>query len=345
MVAATRLAVRVALWQVAVVAIVVGVSGRPGGFVLGGALLAVTAVRVRGRWLDEWVGAYLRFRRRRSRRRARPPAGPLDDVAPRLEVRTHTDRSGTVVGLVTDGTSWTVVLRVEPPPSSFPDLLDRLAGTLDHPDVRVAEVQLVSWAVPTPDGEGAWRVYWVAVRFAPGSDPAAVAARGGGETGAVRATAVAALRLATSLRQAGGTVRVLGGEELRAEVSTSLGAEPGSAVRERWWAWSAGPLHHACYALRRPPRLPSAVAGMLGWRARPPALTTCVSLGFARTGRAARVRTRVLLRVAVPADAGGPAVRAALRRAVGGVRGRLVPMDGAHALGVRATVPLARSWS
>src|SRR5262245_18550604 len=203
------LAVRVAVWQVAVVAAVVGVSGRPAGLVLGGVLLAATAVRVRGRWLDEWVGAYLRFRRRRARRQAHPPATPLDDVAPHLQVRTHTDRSGTVVGLVADGTAWTAVLRVEPPPASFADLLDRLAGALDHADVRVAEVQLVSWAVPTPDTASAWRVYWVAVRFSPGADPAAVQARGGGETGAVRATAVAALRLATSLRQGGCTVRVL----------------------------------------------------------------------------------------------------------------------------------------
>src|SRR5688500_1476398 len=119
-----RAAGRVALWQLAIVWALAGAALAGPWAAAGAGLLAPTAVRVRGRWLDQWVLAYLRFRRRTRRRRAR---SPLDALVPGLTTRTFTDRAGNRVELATDGATWSAVLRVEPAAGAESILLDRVA--------------------------------------------------------------------------------------------------------------------------------------------------------------------------------------------------------------------------
>lgn len=336
-----RLAARVALWQVTAAGGLL-LAGRPSGALAGVAavgLVAVTATRFSGRWCDEWVAAYLRYRRRTERSRRGRAAGPLDAVVPGRDTRAHADRGGNRVGLLADRPAWTAVLRLDPIPEDqllarLDGLLGTLADTVHSGDVRLAAVQLVGWAVPAPGQGRALRAYWVAVRFDPDLDPAAVQARGGGEQGAIRSAAVAALRLSVVLRQRGYPLRVLDGTELSTELASSLGEGP--VTRETWRSWSLGALHHACFRPRRAPRHRAGLATMLTWLARPPAVSTCVSVLFSRQ----HPHGRAVVRVAVPADAGRPAVRAAVRRAAAGFGGYLTPMNGGHLAGVRATVPL-----
>jgi type VII secretion protein EccE len=285
-------------------------------------------------------------------------------VVPGADTRGYADRVGNLVGLLTDGAGWTAVLQLDPIPEAdlrtrLAPLLDEIAAAVEGGEIRVAATQLVGWSVPVPGGQQApaWRVYWVAVRFVPGLHPAAVEARGGGEQGAVKSAAVAALRLAMGLRQRGYALRVLDGTELAAELSTSLGIEPpkrglsgqpvsatgpGPVPGETWHSWSLGALHHAGFRLRHLPRDHAGLAAVLTWLARPPAITTCVSALFSRDPGGGPARTQVVLRFAVPADRDRRAVRAALRRAAAGFGTYLAPMNGEHLVGVRATIPLGR---
>jgi type VII secretion protein EccE len=335
-------AARIAVWQLVILTVIL--SGlRPVQTASALAVLVVAAVRVRGRWLDQWLLIGLGFRRR-SRSSA---ASPLATVA----VRSFANQAGDRVGIATDGRAGeqalVAVLRVELPPRAGRDevaarlrvVLDRLYEAFEDADVRLTAAQLVTWAVPTPalNGEGveAHRVHWVAVRFEPRDHPAAVEARGGGEDGALRATAAVALRLAASLRQYGFPVRVLDAPELREDLTTSIGADPGKPA-ERWGCWTSGALHHAGYRLRRAARDRDALAATLAWIARPPALTTCVSVLLRRSGNG-RPAAHVVVRVAVPVQA--PA-RPALREATKALAAYAVALNGTHARGVRATLPL-----
>jgi type VII secretion protein EccE len=354
-----RLAGRVAVWQLALLGAVFATAAptvpRAAALAVCALALVFSATRVRGRWLDQWLRVRLGFGRRVRERATLRFATPLDAVAAGFDIRSYTNRAGNKVGLLTDGTSWVAVLRVEIPPQAehaelqtrLRTLLDRLVAAFADGDVRIAATQLVTWSVPAVGG-GAWRLHWAAVRFVPRACPAAVEARGGGEHGAQRAAAAAALRLAASLRQAGFPVRVLDNAEVRSELSTALGVDQrtlegappdGHRPTETWVSWSIGALHHVSYRLRRPARHRGVLASALTWLARPPALATCVSVLFQRAD-AGPPRAQVAVRVAVPADRTKRAVRSALRQATKELGVHAVPMNGAHALGVQATIPL-----
>ena len=382
-----------------------------------GTLLGITAIRVRGRWIDRWFMIFMRYRGRARVRRA-PCA--LGVVAPRLTTHEYRDPAGTVAGVLTDGPHWTVVLRldgVDPAvnPVGAPYAVERMAhaerliGVLQSAvdpagEVRAPAVQLVRWAVPMPvdpekpAGRGtgapapAWNVHWIAVRGqAPDATGRAGFANDAGfadaDDAALKASPAAALRLAAILAAQGFAVRPLREAELSDELASSLGAAPaGGAVtaREGWWSLSLGRLHHATYRLTRPMRDPARLARALSWLAGPPALSTCASLLFtapagtsgngipapaaavvgtsiaasanaaapsaaAAEARAVRRGARqdiaevmVTLRIAVPAGRSRREVRGALRLALGPMVPHTRSMNGEHATGTLATIPLGR---
>ncbi len=363
-----RLAACIAVLQAAAACLLLPVT--PAARLAAAASLAVVATlgcaRYRGRRLPGWILARIRFRSRTRLRRRHRPRSPIGAVIPGQDTRAHADRAGNRVGVLADGPAWTAILRLDPIPDGV--LVDRLGGLLDRlalvpagGDVPVDAVQLVGWSVPAaqsgPGRPPVLRAFWVALRFLPDRHQAAVEARGGGEEGAVRAAAVAALRLAASLRQQGYGLRVLDGTELTDELGTSLGLEPARrgtggaplaapsrapAARESWRSWSLGALHHACFRLRRPPRQRARLAALFTLLARPPAVTTCVSVLYARAAAGRSTPdAEVVVRVAVPADRDPRTMRRALRQAASGLRARLTPMNGEHLAGVRATIPLA----
>src|SRR5262245_50428337 len=87
------LAARVTMWQVVVVVVLLLAASpiRLYAVVAGAAALAVTATRFSGRWSDQWIAAYLRYRGR-ARAYRRPRA--LDVVVPRFDTRAYADRAG-----------------------------------------------------------------------------------------------------------------------------------------------------------------------------------------------------------------------------------------------------------
>ncbi|MGH3655982.1 MAG: type VII secretion protein EccE [Micromonosporaceae bacterium] len=256
------------------------------------------------------------------------------------------------------------------------DMLDVLAASLDEGEPRVAAVQLVSWAAAqpaqqasppddqeaadpgpaTPDPSTAQRTsdpstvqrqYWVALRLVPHRARQDVEARGGGETGEPRTIAAATLRLAGQLITAGYPVEVCDDADLTAQLATALGipatpsgADAGQPV-ESWRAWSVGALHQACYALRHHPDTTEAMAEAAGRLAAVPALFTCVSTLLERnpTGE---VVSQTLVRLGVAAGPTETEKSEALQRAAVGLGPDTARLDGAHAVVVPATLPLAR---
>ncbi len=180
---------RIALWQLSAVFVVFALlTGNSAAAGAGCVVLAASAVRVDGRWLDQMLLTYMRYRSQR----AHHDGTPLDSVAPGLSTHAYTDRAGNRIGVAECGREWTALLRLEPPVAAGPAgagvLLDQLAAMLSGPAeapaggatragvsldqlagmppspseapiaeaaagagaVRPASVQLVRWAVPRP---------------------------------------------------------------------------------------------------------------------------------------------------------------------------------------------------
>lgn len=324
-----RLAGRIAVWQVAVVTFALAArNGSTLAMAFAIALLGITAIRVRGRWLDRWLIIFFGYR---GRTRVRRAATALALIAPQLDTNEYRDPGGTVTGVLTDGPHWIVVLRLEGSAASAP-LVTAVRASLDPSGpVRASMVQLVRWAVPRPVDPDkpalavpAWNVNWIAVRGPASSSP------------------TAAVRLATVLGAQGFSVHPVREPDLPAELASSLGVTQaaGAAVtaRENWWSLSLGRLHHATYRLVRPPRDPARLAHALAWLAGPPSLSTCVSLTFSA---ASPDDVTIALRIAVPAGRSRREVRGALRSALGPLAPHARPMNGRHTEGVLATLPLA----
>src|SRR5262245_30978968 len=123
------LAARITMWQVIVVGVVLLAAYpiRAVAALVGAGVLGVTATRFSGRWSDQWIASYLRYRRRiRSHR----PNRALDVVVPGLDTRAYADRAGNRVGLVGDGHGWAAILRLEPIKEE--ELPERLTGLLSE---------------------------------------------------------------------------------------------------------------------------------------------------------------------------------------------------------------------
>lgn len=331
------------MWELAVAGTVLaGAHTTTPGMVIGGVgLLAVvaTAVPRRGRWLYQWLTLGVRYRvRRRAQRRAGPAGDPLDTVLPGVRFHTYADRAGNRTGLAGDGHSWTAVLRIGNTEDVDPaDLIGPLEAAYRRTDLPAAAVQLVSWTVPVPDGDPV-RMCWLAVRFSPAACPAAVAARGGGEGGALRATANAALALARDLSEAGIPAAPLDGAELRSQLTVALGAteDVAATVAESWRTFSVGTVRQACYR----PRSNLTPAGVLAVTAPSAAAFVATSLTLSRPGTGT-----------APAD---PEMHLVVRTGAPAAQSKYGPDDAADALGiplyrldgeqakqVRATLPLA----
>jgi type VII secretion protein EccE len=138
------------------------------------------------------------------------------------------------------------------------------------------------------------RVTWLALRYRPRQAPNAALARGGGELGAARTVASAALGLVARLDEAGYGADALNQSELAQELMVAVhGADPAPpTVRETWRDWSAGHLRQVCY---EPHRVLDPAALLGRWT--PGAAFTCASYTLSRTPRG-RVRGEAALRIA-----------------------------------------------
>jgi hypothetical protein len=145
---------QVALWEIAVIAVVATVyPWRTLSIVVAcvaAVVIALTSFRRSGLCAYQWIGVHVHFRRRTRTLSGPDPIGML---LPGLSFRRQIDRAGNRAGLVALDDSLTAVVRLVPITSPAPDaLVDVLTATFERADLRLAGAQLVVWSVPSPRG-------------------------------------------------------------------------------------------------------------------------------------------------------------------------------------------------
>ncbi|MGW0410847.1 type VII secretion protein EccE [Streptomyces collinus] len=353
------------------------------------ALLLVAFVRRRGRSLPEWLSTARELKARRRRAASTPiPPGTEPALVPALEcepaLRTHSygGRDRRPVGIVGDGTFVTAVLQVEADATALraertrqPLPLGLVREALEVDGIRLESAQIVLHTQPAPalhlpqqsvavanyqplqeqTGSPAVRITWIALKLDPELCAEAVAARGGGLTGAQKCVVRVADHLASRLTGAGFRARVLDEEELIAALATSACANPlvtaeagRSETRERRTeesgrSWRCDNRRHTTYWVRRWPQLggergeslPQFVARVTAV----PALATTFSLSLAH-GERQEASLCGHLRVTGRSDDELVAARRALEGAARQAGAVLARLDREQLPGMLATLPL-----
>jgi type VII secretion protein EccE len=367
----------------------VGMAALVPAAVVAPALVLLAFVRRRGRSLPEWLATAreLRARQRRAENTPIPPGTepglvPAVECEPALRTYSYGARDRRPVGIVGDGTFVTAVLQVEADATALraersrqPLPLSLVRDALEVDGIRLESAQIVLHTQPAPalhlpqqsvavanylplqeqTGAPAVRITWIALKLDPELCAEAVAARGGGLTGAQKCVVRATDHLASRLAGAGFRARVLDEEELVAALATSACANPlvtaeagRSETRERRTeesgrSWRCDNRRHTTYWVRRwPPlgggraeSLPQFVARVTAI----PALATTFSLTLAR-GERQEVSLCGHLRVTGRSDDELVAARRALEGAARQSGAGLARLDREQLPGMLATLPL-----
>ncbi|MEJ2866001.1 type VII secretion protein EccE [Actinomycetospora flava] len=341
------------------------------GVVLSAGLL-VGLLRVRRRWLVQWIGLALRFR---VRVREREPEQAADDVDPRLRtarlltgdltVARTRDHDGREVGLVGHGGGWSAVLALDTAGAdgatglvpddhaSFP--LAAIAGCLADRGVVLDAVSALWHCRPVVDDTPAAAAYrevlgdlpalsrreaWLVVRLDPARCPDAVAERGGGVLGAHRAVVGALARIGRVLADHGTPVRPLAADEVldaATEAADSAGELDGPRFVEHWKAVVVGEVGHAAYAVTGWPATPERLTGLTATTGRTCTLALTLEPD-PRSADAVGLRGTVRLTADTPEALEESGRELVARGHALGVA--LDALDGQHAAGLAATLPL-----
>ncbi|WP_234016745.1 type VII secretion protein EccE [Streptomyces sp. LaPpAH-108] len=352
-------------------------------------LIALAFVRRRGRSLPEWLATARELRARRRHAASTPvPPGTEPALVPALEcepaLRTYSygGRDRRPVGMAGDGTFLTAVLQVEADATALraernrqPLPLSVVRDALEVDDIRLESAQVVLHTQPAPalhlpqqsvavanylplqeqTGAPAVRITWVALKLDPELCAEAVAARGGGLTGAQKCVARVADHLASRLTGAGFRATILDEEELITALATSACANPlvtaeaGRGERrerrteESGRSWRCDNRRHTTYWIRRWPQLGGArgesLPQFLALVTSTPALATTFSLTLAR-GERQDVSLSGHLRVTGRSDDELVAARRSLEGAARHAGAGLARLDREQLPGMLATLPL-----
>jgi type VII secretion protein EccE len=320
------------------------------------ALLAVTWLRVRGRWAFEWVGTAVRFAGRRHRIPVdASPTALLGLVAPGARVE-QVDLAGDPAAIVVDGFGLTAILELGDPTGLLAEdvlVLPSPAALLPPagPDHPPCHIQVLLTGVPAPAvsaGNGtpanSYRqltegrllghgraLLAVRVRYAEGWSPDDLRRSLSG--------------LVRKVRRRLGTVpaRPLG-EAAALRVIAELAHDDGTPAREGWSWLQIGGLAQTTYRLRQRPGQPAETTRRLVSRilASPASATTvAVAAGHRTEGGRTVTAVDVTVRLAAPDAAALHAAGQALRKLLAPERARADRLDGAHLDGLAASLPLA----
>jgi len=383
---------RLVLLEIAAAVLLVGWAIAPMALVPAGvvavALVLLAFVRRRGRSLPEWMGTARALRaRQKSAANTETPPGTEPGLAPTVEcdptLRTYSygGRDRRPIGLIGDGTFVTAVVQVEADVTALradrnrqPLPLSLVRDALEVDGIRLESAQLVLHTQPAPalhlpqhsvavtnyaplqeqTGAPAVRITWIALKLDPEQCLEAVAARGGGLTGAQKCVVRVADHLASRLTGAGFRTTILNEEELTAALATSACANPlvtaeagRTDTRERRTeessrSWRCDNRRHTTYWIRRWPQLggrgPS-LPQLIALLTATPALATTFSLTLAR-GERQEVSMCGHLRVTGRSDDELVAARRALEGAARHTGLALARLDREQLPGVLATLPL-----
>lgn len=363
-------------WQlIAAAAAVVLTHSGTARWALGGVAalgLCLTVPRWRHRWAHEWLLTAWGFRRDRRAVARRSAAGPTPASGataslPALTVMPVRVRSGAEVGIVHGCDGFAVMVSVAPrragrPPQGLP--IAALASLLDPHDNLVSAVQVVmhgdcaasdagSQLAAAYRGLGYHRVprsqsTWIALRHDPLTSGYAVGAAGNPaelRASLSRALAGRGLRAVDLVADLGLTGQVVAADAAREVLHRSLLApEPvrlddlltQASPAHRWGSWHSATRQHVTYWLKRWP--PAGIGSLHHALATVPALSATTAVIMTRAG--GRMRLTATVRVAFEPGAGGSALSQAVAAAAASCGARLVCLNGDHAGGVVATLPV-----
>ncbi|MFG1883793.1 type VII secretion protein EccE [Micromonospora sp. NPDC049102] len=343
--------------QVAVAVVLAGLGrGTPvtiAALLVAALLVAVVCVRVRGRWLFDWLGtAAGHATRRRGLGERTGPDELLGLVAPGTAVRPIELSSGPAAVLEDTG-GMVVLLELGDPGDVLGDTSRAIPAPsallpTPGPEVPPVRVQLLLTGTPAPAPAAGGTVGTSYRQLTDGRligrERAVLAIRvlradGWTQEALHRALAGTVRRIVRRLGPL--TARPLG-VPAALRVLGELAHHDGQPVRESWPALRTGSLVQATFRLVRWPQ----AAG--GRRLVPrllalPATATTVSLcvGPPSGGGTDAAVTELSVRVAAASTAELTVAVDALRRLVEGVGGELRRLDGAHLTGLAGTLPLA----
>lgn len=338
---------QIMLWEIA--AVVVAASWFPTRLAswivlgVGAGIVLVTSVRLDGLCGYQWIGVYRRYRGRRAAHAERT-GDPLRTMLPGLRISQHIDRAGNRAGVAKVDDSFISVVRVAPALPVDPRiLLSLLRKAYDRTDIRLSTAELVTWSVPSPPRARYYgddrdtqplQIHWLALRYQPSAAPSAALARGGGDTGAVRAAASTAIALVSDVDKLGLAAVALDQNDLRQELLVALAVgNPGSGLKitETWQDFSFGAIRQLGFGTREGKDDISVLGRWVN-----AAAFTATSLTLFRDQRG-RVRARGLVRIGMRPTEGRLTTRQLSR--ILGVR--LMSRNGRQELAVRGTLPLA----
>ncbi|MGC4745327.1 type VII secretion protein EccE [Micromonospora sp. DT201] len=345
--------------QVAAV-LVLSALGRPAPVVAAAALVAVllvavAGVRLRGRWLFEWLGtAVAHLTRRRALAGPAGAADLLDLVAPGTVVLS-TELTGGAAAVLEDTAGMVALLELGDPGDLLGDVSRAIPAPSAllppaGPDVPPLRVQLLLGGVPAPVPAAGGTVgtsyrQLTDGRLA-GRERAVVAVRvlrvdGWSEEDLRRVLAGTVRRIVRRLGSL--TARPLG-VPAALRVLGELAHHDGQPVRESWPALRSGALLQATFRLIQWPEPDGAGGRRLVPRLLAlPATATTVSItaGPPSVTGAGGVPTELTVRLAAGTATELAVASEALGRLVTDLGGELQRLDGAHLFGLAATLPLA----
>ncbi|WP_312034297.1 type VII secretion protein EccE [Actinoplanes sp. TBRC 11911] len=340
-----RITGQVVATQVAVVALLIGALNGPvallAGLVVAVALLVPAWLRVRGRWVFEWLGVAMRYG---GRRHTAVASGLLGFVAPGAEVR-PAELAGEPAAAITDGAGLTAVLELGDPTALLAEESPELpspAVLLPAPATELPPVliQLLLTGAPAP-----------AVRTGAGLAASSYRQLTDGRLlGHGRALLTVRVLRAEGwsdeelYRSLSGLVRKLArrlsavparplGAAAAARAIAEAGHDDGAAgCVESWPGLRVGGLVQATYRLRRAADLRVVMPRLLAL----PASATTVSLTAGPHSAQGPAPIDITVRLAAPDPATLAAADVALRKLVAVRR-----LDGEHLSGLAATLPLS----
>ncbi|WP_434742548.1 type VII secretion protein EccE [Micromonospora sp. SH-82] len=337
--------------QVAV-ALPVAALGRGAGStavaVVGAVLLLTGAwIRVRGRWLFEWLGVAWGHL---ARRRAAGSGGLLDRVAPGATIQAA-EPAGHPGAVVDDPTGLAVLLELGDPG----DLLGRGRQQVPSPSELLppptapgppVRVQLLLGGAPAPAvGTGAGAAATSYRQLTDGRLPAWGRAvlvvrvlRTDGFSDEELRRRLAGLVRRTVRRLGPVSARPLGEHAALRVLAEYAHHDADPPVQETWKSVRTGPLSQATFRLRR---WPTDCRGLIPRLLALPAASTTVSLSAGPSTGTDPPAVQLTVRLAGwnPAELAGAGQ--ALHRLVTGTGGEVSRLDGEHLPGLAATLPLA----
>ncbi|MFD9889425.1 type VII secretion protein EccE [Amycolatopsis sp. NPDC059027] len=326
-------------WQLVLVALVLAV-GRPwpvlaAVVVVAAVVVTLTAVRFHGRWLYAWLavgsGYLLRERVRDLRSESEAGRALLHLISP--EAAGSTDEDGAF--LLSRAAGITAVLQ---PKSAVRDLTKAMPAPESllpppHEQAQAIAAQVVHHAGISRDRPPRVWVTLQAVRTVDVHH----------DTDVRRALRNALRRVQRQLRRGGLPARALAEHEVLGTLASLAHVTAGRGqVREEWRGWHSGPITQATFRLDGWAELSPAVAPqMVRWLlAAVPQAAVTVAVTAYRPAGAAVARTDAAVRIAAT---GSPALEHAARelaRLAGEWGLGMERLDGRHAWGMAATLPI-----